>query len=344
MNKKKRIILMISAIIIILSSIGFLKLKKVLKNDSMSNIETYTIPSTEKVFVNGIISPKKTKNIYLDLTKGELYEIHVINNQSVQQGDPLITYRNNQIDDQIEQVRNQLQLAESQKKQLSKESNGNNTNSNIEIEINQYNKQIKNLKNKKFQVVRAPISGKVVLNESNSDVSPYIVIKSNEMYINGKVNEKDHAKIKYGQFANVKIIANDKKCTGKITNISNDPIASIGEIANSESNELSSGNNMSYYKLDINLDSQDNVVDGYHIQASIDLGDDEIKIPQSCVLEEGNTYYVFKKIDNKLSKQKIEYSSHNDDKDKVIITEGLKKSDQIVLNPGSDLREGASFE
>lgn len=356
--KKKYIIPIIILLIILISSITFYFLKKDMNSKKTSDIKTFTIPSIEQVFVNGSIVPKKTKNIYLDLSRGELYKTHITNGQSVEVGDKLITYKNPSIHAQVEQLRLQLNSIKDQKKSLlhndsvklyeSDNSNDANINVNpslnIDNQIKFYEDQISSLRDSEYVSVTSPINGKVILNDSINDTSsPYITVKSTDFYIDGNVNEKDHYKLNYGQIANIKILANNKTIKGKIFKVSDIPSSPVSEGLNLNSNESNSTNSMSNYKVSLSLDSQDNLVEGYHVQASICLEQKNIEIPKSSIIETNKKTYVFKKVNNKLDKQLVSCKKNNTN-DKVAIYSGLKPEDQIITNPNSNMKDGMAIE
>ena len=92
--KRKYITMAIISTIIVGSTIGFCILKKNTTNTSATKAEYYKIGSVEKVFINGILTPKESEDIYVDATKGEIKEVHVVDGQVVSAGEKLFTYNN----------------------------------------------------------------------------------------------------------------------------------------------------------------------------------------------------------------------------------------------------------
>ncbi|WP_326512283.1 efflux RND transporter periplasmic adaptor subunit [Clostridium intestinale] len=368
--KKNHIILIAIAVIILATSIGFYLLKKNMQTPKSSKISTYTISSGEKVFVNGIIGPEGTEDIYLDATKGKVDKVSVKDGQVIKKGDNLLTYKNEQVTEQINQINSQLKASKSQREELlaqkkaqeeaiknqallasqnpteDKATNTSNINSSlvstasIDSQISAYEEQLASLKNKEYAGINAPIDGRVILHgESNNMTSPYITIESVNFYIKGTVNEKDQPKLKENQLAEIIILPTNKKITGKVTTVGNRPVTNNIAIANATA--ATAGANISNYEVIITLDSQENLTNGFHVQATIKLDDKGVEIPKTSILKEGEESYVFKVLDKKLVKQVITYS---EDGEKARVTSGLSEGDEIAENPNDEMKEGISVE
>ncbi|MEG2254133.1 MAG: hypothetical protein RSC33_02265, partial [Vagococcus sp.] len=67
-----------------------------------------------------------------------------------------------------------------------------------------------------------------------------------------------------------------------------------------------------------------------------------VKIPKTAILKENDKSYVFKAVDNKLTKQEITYTES--DSNEVAINSGLKDNDVVVTNPREDMKEGNPVE
>ncbi|MDQ0148694.1 efflux RND transporter periplasmic adaptor subunit [Eubacterium multiforme] len=375
--KKKYVIIIVIAVIIIASTTGLYFLKKSMDKGKTSSMETYTVPSVEKVFVNGVIEPEKTKEIYLDPSKGNVDKVFVKNDQIVKKGDNLFVYKDDKVNAQVDQIELQLETAKNQKKELLKQKEsskkqleelkkesaknpgsiaGKNvpmgnaqeiSTESIDSQINLYEKQIKSLKDKEYKTITAPISGKVILHNSNSKnnmASPYITIESTDFYMNGTVNEKDQPRLKKNQDVDITIVATNKKIKGKISKVSDTPTNSGGMDVAAKGVGQGNNNNMSYYEVNIELDTQKGLTNGFHVQGSINLDDKPIEIPKKAVLKNGDESYVFKKVDGKLVKQVITYSSKKGNDDVVIVNSGLVSGDEIISNADYNMKEGMSVE
>lgn len=352
---KKKYIIALVVVIIIFCSLVFYFVKRNANASKTSNIETYTIATAEKVFINGIIAPEETEDIYLDPTKGNVNTVSVKDGQVVKKGDALFTYKNDGITDQIKQENIQLESSKNQKKELlaQQESLKNQpviagelstsskvSTSSIDSQIKLYEAQVTALKEKEYSTVVAPIDGTVILhNDGKAGTTPYITIENTNFYIKGTVSEKDQPKLKPEQLVETTILSTSKIVNGKITSIGNRPVTEPMTASNATSVGTSS---ISYYEAKINLDNQDNLTNGFHVQAVIKLTEGPIMIPKSAILQDGETYYVYKVVDKTLTKQVVTYSEG--DSEEVIITAGLIESEELIKNPTSDMKEGTTIE
>lgn len=369
--KKNHIILIAIVFIIIASSIGFYLLKKNMHIPQDNKISTYTIAAGEKVFINGIITPENTEYIYLDATKGKVDKISIKDGQVVKKGDILFTYKNEQVTEQINQINTQLKASKSQREELlaqkkaqeeamknqvllanqnpaeniavntSNISAGTISTKTIDSQISSYEEQLTSLKNKEYSSINAPIDGRIILHgESNNMTSPYITIEAVNFYIKGTINEKDQPKLKENQLAEITILSTNKNITGKVTTIGDRPVTAEISIASAASSTTSSSN-ISNYEVIIALDSQENLTNGFHVQATVKLDDKGVEIPKTAVLKEGEESYVLKVVDKKLVKQVITYT---EDGEKVRVTSGLIENDEVAEEPNEETKEGMSVE
>jgi len=377
--KKKHIIFISIIAVIILSGIIAAVLKN--NNNSASNksgsIALYTIPAKEKIFVNGVIVPEKKENIYLEETKGSVYKVSVTNGQVVKRGDALFTYKNDSITDKIDEAEQQLITLNNQKKKLldkqaeskklltkQKEeakqqvaqtgvnsasmgvSSAAGTESGypeqidaVQTQIDTSKNLIKNLNGKEFTYKTAPIDGKVILNDSKDATKPYIIIEGTTFYVKGNINEKDQTKLAENQQVDILIFAINKTVTGKVKSVGNSPAAADVAVGAQASTNTASA--VSYYDANISLDSQANVINGFHVQATVKLKEEEMKIPKSSIIEEAGKQYVFKVVNKKLTKQVITYKDST--ADQVVVLSGLIENDKIAKTT-KDMKEGISVE
>ena len=375
--KKKYIIAIVTVVILAGVGVGSYFLKQSTNKESVATMEIYTVPSTEKVFVNGKIEPEKVENIFLDATKGTVDKVEVKNGDVVEKGDVLFTYKNEQVQNQIEQLELQLNSAKSQKEEIKKQNaeakkqledlkkaglenqmpkggqmpnlgqnaGGELSTGSVDEQIKLLEKQIKALKDKEYYKVTAPIGGKVILAESSGNpTQPYITVESGDYYISGSVNEKDQPKIKEGQEVQITILSTNKNINGKISSVGNTPIDNGASLAAQTGAQGGAGGNMSYYEVKITPDSQEDLTNGFHVQASVNLDKKPIEIPKEAILSVDNEEFVFKNVDGKLVKQVITYSPKEGSEDEVIVSSGLNEEDKIVSNPTPNMKEGMKVE
>ena len=375
--KKKYIIAIVTVVILAGVGVGSYFLKQSMNKESVATMEIYTVPSTDKVFVNGKIEPEKVENIFLDATKGTVDKVEVENGDVVEKGDTLFTYKNDQVQSQVEQLELQLNSAKSQKEEINKQNaetkkqledlkkaglenqmpqggqmpnlgqnaGGEISTGSVDEQIKLLEKQIKALKDKEYYKVTAPIGGKVILAESSTNpTQPYITVESGDYYISGSVNEKDQPKIKEGQEVQITILSTNKNINGKISSVGNTPIDNGASLAAQTGAQGGAGGNMSYYEVKITPDSQEDLTNGFHVQASVNLDKKPIEIPKEAILSVDNEECVFKNVDGKLVKQVITYSPKEGSEDEVIVSSGLNEEDKIVSNPTPNMKEGMNVE
>lgn len=352
---KKKVIGLVVFGVIILSPIVFYFVSPSLTENKTTNIEVYNIAESEKVFINGVIEPQEKEDIYLDATKGNVNTISVKDGQMVKKDDVLFTYKNDQVTEQIKQINIQLESSKNQKKELLAQQESLKTQpvatgetltpttvstSSIDSQIKLYEEQINSLKEKEYSTIVAPIEGKVIIHDVTKDGNtPYITIENTNFYIKGTVSEKEQSKLKVGQLTENTILSTNNIVKGKITSIGNKPISETMKISNAASTVTP---DISYYEVKINLDNQENLTNGFHVQSIVKLTDESVKIPKSSILQDGETYYVYKIINKRLAKQVITYSEGNSEE--VIVNTGLKEREEIVKNPTLDMKEGISIE
>ena len=132
------------------------------------------------------------------------------------------------------------------------------------------------------------------------------------------------------------VLANDKNVKGEIVNISYDP--EEPGILQQEANSSQGAN----YPVKISLDSNENVVNGYHVQIKFKSSNQLIEIPTTAIKKEGSKRYVYLIKNNKLVKQ---YIKTKGEKGKFTIVEsGLKEKDEIVEVINEDMKEGQEIE
>ncbi|MBI6089150.1 efflux RND transporter periplasmic adaptor subunit [Clostridium perfringens] len=375
--KKKYIIAIVTVVILAGVGVGSYFLKQSMNKESVATMEIYTVPSTDKVFVNGKIEPEKVENIFLDATKGTVDKVEVENGDVVEKGDTLFTYKNDQVQSQVEQLELQLNSAKNQKEEINKQNaeakkqleglkkaglenqmpqggqmpnlgqnaGGEISTGSVDEQIKLLEKQIKALKDKEYYKVTAPIGGKVILAESSTNpTQPYITVESGDYYISGSVNEKDQPKINEGQEVQITILSTNKNINGKISSVGNTPIDNGASLAAQTGAQGGAGGNMSYYEVKITPDSQEDLTNGFHVQASVNLDKKPIEIPKEAILSVDNEEFVFKNVDGKLVKQVITYSPKEGSEDEVIVSSGLNEEDKIVSNPTPNMKEGMNVE
>ncbi|MBU3112369.1 efflux RND transporter periplasmic adaptor subunit [Clostridium lacusfryxellense] len=206
----------------------------------------------------------------------------------------------------------------------------------VQTQIDTSNDQVKKLKVKEFNYIKAPIAGKIILNDTNDMTKAYITIEATTFYVKGSINEKDQTKLKENQQVDILIFATNRTLTGKVKSVGKSPAA-----ADVAAQATTGGAAISYYDANVALDSQENIVNGFHVQATVRLEGEDMKIPKSSLLEEAGKQYVFKVVNKKLTKLAITTKKSTDSE--VIVLSGLKENDSIAKT-SKDMKEGISVE
>jgi len=284
-------------------------------------VETYTIADNEKVFINGIILPTKSKEFNMP-TNEEISKLNVTNGKIVKEGDVLFTVKNESIINEIDILKNQI--TELKKSNIDNDSI-------INAEISKLESQVSILNQKAYTDTTAPFAGKIYLNNenSNSEYDSVMILQSNTFYMKGQTSEQDLPKLQIDDAVEVTILSTDKKISGRISEISDIPTSS-------QNDNIS---NLSYYDISVSFENQEDLINGFHVQGSIEITNNLCKIPTSSILKDDNgNSYVFKSYDGILKKQKVEIQSKNNEF--TVVKGGLDKQDIIIKYPSPEMSEG----
>ena len=319
--KYKKVKIGIGVILLGALSIGIYCFKNDNTNSSLSDenyVETYTIADNEKIFINGVILPTKSKEFTLPSEDG-ISKLNVTNGKIVKEGDLLFTVKNEAIIDEIDILKTQIN-------ELKK--------SNIEndpimtSEINKLEAQVSLLDKKAYINTTAPFAGKVYFNEEGSN--SIITLESSTFYMKGQTSEQDLPKLQIDDPVIVTVLSTNKKVSGRVSLISDRP--SINQVDNTNPS-------ISYYDINISFENQENLVNGFHVQACIEITDNLCKVPTTSILrDENDKPYVFESFDGILKKQIVEIHSETDEF--TVIKGGLDKKDIIVRYPSEQMSEG----
>jgi HlyD family secretion protein len=340
-NRRLQIYLGIAIIICIcLGILSFIDKKKNVEDVQNNLTETYTIPESEKIFINGSVVPKQSKDF--DVPAGsELSSVSVQDGQEVSKGALLFTSKNEAIVSQIDSLKTQVEQYKKQKKDLPNTPENSITIKTLDSDISRLNKEISTLNNKAYTKTTAPFDGKVYVNDSESQAqnleqpvsSSLISLESTELYMKGQASEQDFPKLAIDQTVEILVFSTDETLAGRISSISDRPSNSVANMNGQQ------GSTMSYYDISVQFDSQENLVNGFHIQASVKVENSSFKIPASAIQEDkkGNTY-VFKDMDGVIKKQLVDVSTHTENS--AVVRSGLEENDVIIKFPTEDMKEG----
>ena len=335
-NIKNKKVAVVIAVISALSIGGItLSFKGVEKNTDYVEsqaVELYSVSGTERIYINGVVTPKSTETYYRDDSLGEIESINVNSGEIVDKGYLLYTYKNVQKEEELKENEVELKSKEADLVILKKNPDDNEIDIKVlEKEISALKTKINKLKTEITTKVTAPFSGIIYLDEelnTSSNSGAFLTIDSRDYYIEGSINEQDLSKIKNGMGANIHVFSLDEDRSGKITYISKRPISS---------DETSS---LSQYKIKIEFDNQENLVNGFHVQAKIDISDEKIEIPVSSIFTEEEKQFVLIEENGFARKREIEADIIENDT-LATVTSGLNCDDVIVRDViNSNLKDG----
>lgn len=378
--KKKYIIIGSIVGVILLSLASFFIIKSNKIGNKKIKAEKYTIPERQKVFIDGIVLPEKTKEYFGDPTKGKVDKISVKNGQYVKKGEVLFTYKNDTVSNQIDEIERQVNgrkkerrlmkekqdeikrntptansdsmvnsLGGDQGQKILAQNNASSKLSNIESkysfttidnQIEELNNQIENLKDKEYTKVISEFEGTVYVNEESAQKNqPLVSVQTNKLYVKGKVSERDIQKIKLKDKVEVLILHNNKTLKGSISKIDLKPIGNDVPMPNMTQGGQA---NLSYYNVDMKLDSTEGILEGFHVQSTVNLGDSKIKIPKTSVINENGSDFTYKVVDGKTVKTKV--VKGKEEGNDVIISSGISYGDTIIKEVNSKMKEGEQVE
>ena len=295
--------------------------------------EIYKIPAYENIDIGGTVTPRESKQ-YATPENNSLSDISVENGQEVNDGDLLFTTKDNSVVEQINVLKSQLSSLNSQKSNLSR-NNTDNVNSaaisTINAQISSVEAQISALNSSAYIKNTAPFAGKVYINDQSSTNmnTSFISLVSNEFFMRGYVSEDDLSKVQIDQTVSIKVKSSDEKMTGRISYVSDRPTTT-------KTKEMK--DNLSYYEVDISFENQEGLVNGFHVDADLEIVSNEYKVPTSAVLKSGDSSYVMKDLDGILKKQEVTVVKKGKNVTKIVTN--LEPGDRILKNPDKTMKEG----
>jgi len=414
MTKKRGLI--IGGVVLVVAVIAYLLFGRGGKQEIPENmeamedngIEYFDIVGLKQVFINGTVTPVRSQEFVKDDTLGKLGELQVKNGEKVEEGTILYQYVDPNSDKEISEIKSSIQSTEAERYkavrqmelELKKLASGDaapteegeepapsqNTAENREsivlqydinsydVRINQLQEQLNDVVARQVNQVKAPFTGKVSIPQEKTRDSAILNLTSEDYYVVGNVNEKDVEKLKVDQKASIKIIANNENVGGAITYISEIP---GGSEAGADGGMGGSSGNLSSYTVKLSIDSKDNLKNGFHVQAAINLNDEPILIPSSAVKYEGKQAYVLvddfgtvlrKNITIKETEDKAAAKDNKDDKankesketkdtsssektekgkkeetskeKEVEVLQGLEAMDRVIVSSKTPLKDG----
>lgn len=354
MNKKRT--LGIILIVLFFLSVGifiFLKGKSNPNQKIGKQVQGYQVEGVDNIFLNGKIEPKESQTIIEDPTLGRVETIHVSSGGNIIKGNPVITYINQEVANQITDIEGTISDMRTQKanliKQGSKMTEEGQANlpvdtSEIDNQIKSNERQLTTLRGRLRTTVNAEINGIVTIKEGGSQASQEIKGTGREFYIEsqtyvlkGTVGERDILKVEEGLKADITFKAIKETKTGTVITVAKTPTTG------GEKNEdpYSMGGTETSYDVIIELDNQDNILSGFSCQAKINRNIGPLEVPKEAVLEIKGKNKIYSIEEGVIKILDVEVGENA--KDKIEIKTDISGK-VIVLSPTKDLKEGEQVE
>lgn len=377
--KKKWIIGVVIAVIAIVGitvAINLVQPKKEVadKKEKDDGIEYYTLPDVDQVYINGTVTPDQTESFTMKENLDSDPEIKVNNGDVVEAGTVLYTYEDKAVTKEIEEANRSIAKGQTQRanaiakrdrdlanvkaETVTDPETGETTTTDttsakneiknaaqdtidtIDQDIQSSNNQVATLAEKQYISVTSKFKGRVSIPEIKEANAPILRLTSEGFYIAGKVNEKDLAKIKLDQKADIKVVSNGNTATGKISFIDDNPPDVSANNTEAVGGEASGG--MSSYVVKLSLDSLEGIKNGYHVQATVNLSDANVKIPTAAIHEDGDKRYVLVNDFGSVIRREIVLGEV--DGDQTAVKSGLESADKIIVSSKKKVKEGDILE
>ena len=316
-------------------------------------IEYYTVPAIEQIFVNGVVTPEQSQEFYQEENLGTRGDLQVENGQVVEAGTLLYSDTNETVQKEVTQLYNEAARLETNrantayKQQLAidrfyemQEEERAQTLDELIMDFNLYDldaqiKEIYNnilsLEESVYTEVTAPFTGKVVIPEEKKADVPVLTLISENFYVAGTVNEKDLEKVTIGQVADITVVSSNFTTVGKVSFVDTTP-------ANTVSDPYTQGSSMSSYPVKLSFDSLERIVNGYHVQATINLEENQVVVPKVAIRTDGDVTYVLVNDFGTVTRRVIQTTEEA--AEGIVVTSGLEAQDEIIVSSEADVQEG----
>ncbi|MBY0596840.1 efflux RND transporter periplasmic adaptor subunit [Bacillus bingmayongensis] len=324
--------------------------------------------------ISGQVKPGNIESFYADQTKGKVKDIAVKEGQEVEKGTKLFSYDNEEINLQVKQAELDQKMADmrydqgkkkidSLKKEIKKAKDsgaGKEITDPMEEQVSELKMAQKttDLEKEKGKLQKEELSKKQkeltiysnfagVVQKLDKDAAQsssqalgvqgkaFLQVASKDPFqIQGTLTELQKSQIQKDQTFTVTAKANNKKWTGKITEVSEFPTSAEMAQAAGEGTQ-----NMSQYTYKASLDSQDGLSPGYHVSLQVNLENKTmIAVPSKSIVEEGGDAFVYIEEKGKLRKQNVKKGATDGDWTEIV--EGATVGQKVVKNPSDNVYDG----
>lgn len=308
------------------------------KTQDVDSVSMYTVPSSEKVFINGIVTPNETETYYYTTENGVMENVKVQSGEYVDKGYHMFSYKNTYKEEKVKEKEKEIASLESDIKKLQENATENRQQIlYLNNRIKDIKEEINELKDEIITNVYAPFSGEIHIEQvgdsSEENNKLVVMLDSRDFYLEGIVSEQDLAKVKVGSAVDVYLFSTKETIKGTVSYISRRPENVL--------DEETRNSNLSKYRIKINLSDQSGLVNGYHAQAKMSTVLKEIKIPVTSIITEDEKHYVLVNEMGIAKKREIKATFTETDA-MAVVTEGLSENEMIVENiKQSKVKEGA---
>ena len=210
-------------------------------------IDYFDVPDLQQIYINGVIQPEQMEAFARDQKITKDPEIKVKNGDVVDAGTELFTYEDESVTKEIEAQQNSLAKLETKRaniynkwnraidkfnktKEEDRTMSGDDLNEQYQTEVDAVDEEITftnetlaDLGAKQYISTKANFKGRVSIPEVKDANSPILRLTSEDLYLAGKVNEKDLTKISVGQKAKLTSVSNNVVVDGSISYIDDNP-------------------------------------------------------------------------------------------------------------------------
>lgn len=358
--KKKWIVIGVSALIVLFIGINIWKSMA----SSTLKVETATLEEEvmrETVMTPGTLKLNNEQFVYFQAEKGEVAEILVEEGDKVEKGDQLLRYENNQL--HLEKEQNDLQIRSTtlnlenirkQHREIDKELEKDKDNDMLQqehdqikleqqmtnIELEQANLQKESIASQiEDLTVTADVDGTVLtINEeavSQGQMAEQSIIRIgslDDIIVEGEISEYDTLNIAVDQEVTLTSDAiPDEEWKGKVS--------FIGDLPEETGLELEQQDETVTYPIRVTVGEDINLKPGFNMLIEIVTSENKVNtLPINAVQQEDDKNYVFIVENGKAKRVEVKIGSV--DSEKMEITEGVNKDDEVIVNPSEDIFEG----
>lgn len=345
MKNRKNTLIIISGIfiIILLFAVTFF-LSKNRQNVSKNNTkyDVYTVPSQQNIFLDGEVQYLKKESFTEDAAKGTVDKVSVKDKQQVKKGQTLFNYKNEQMIEQYETLQQQLNGMDNQPA-----AQDGLQSTQIDSQKSSLQQQMNDIKDKRYTTISAPFDGVVSIDKNNGDNTSKIILTliDPEMQVVANASEKDVLKLKVNQKVKINVYGTNKEFDGTIRSISTEPSQMQmlqGSTGTSSNLVQSTGSNISYYPVYIDIGNQKEIYTGFHVQGTTVDENELPKIPSSSIFDNNGDKFVWLVRNKKLEKVSVEVENYNNTY--VQVKSGLDFGDKIIKSPSGEMKEGDNID